>query len=81
MNLFASKRSDKCETYYQVNIYFSACGCYYKLHKTNRPLTMVKNELRTRKRKARNPQGKAAKIKHSPKSEIHDSNSSFDQSK
>ena len=32
---------------------FSACGLYYKLHNVNRPITMKKEGIQTRKRKPR----------------------------
>uniref|UniRef100_A0A1I7X6C5 GATA-type domain-containing protein n=1 Tax=Heterorhabditis bacteriophora TaxID=37862 RepID=A0A1I7X6C5_HETBA len=46
-----------CMTMY-FNIYYSACGLYYKLHNVQRPISMKKDgQLQTRKRKAKNSDG------------------------
>ncbi|KAH7719895.1 GATA transcription factor [Aphelenchoides avenae] len=39
----------------------NACGLYYKLHQVDRPLTMKKDGVQTRKRKPRNPDGTHSK--------------------
>ncbi|KAI6227002.1 hypothetical protein M3Y95_00680900 [Aphelenchoides besseyi] len=39
----------------------NACGLYYKLHQIDRPLTMKKEGVQTRKRKPRNPEGSTSR--------------------
>uniref|UniRef100_A0A914CCE7 GATA-type domain-containing protein n=2 Tax=Acrobeloides nanus TaxID=290746 RepID=A0A914CCE7_9BILA len=43
----------------------NACGLYYKLHQVNRPISMKKEGVQTRKRKPRNPDG-SSKSKRNP---------------
>jgi formylmethanofuran dehydrogenase subunit E len=45
----------------------NACGCYYRLHKVNRPITLIKDEIRTRKRKPRNTESAKERRKHTEK--------------
>uniref|UniRef100_A0AC34GNF6 GATA-type domain-containing protein n=1 Tax=Panagrolaimus sp. ES5 TaxID=591445 RepID=A0AC34GNF6_9BILA len=45
----------------------NACGCYYRLHKVNRPVTLIKDEIRTRKRKPKNTEGIKEKRKNGEK--------------
>ena len=46
---------------------FSACGLYYKLHNVNRPITMKKEGIQTRKRKPRQS-GDVSKNRRNPTS-------------
>jgi len=43
----------------------NACGLYFKLHNVNRPLTMKKEGIQTRKRKPKSAQSQAAAMKMS----------------
>ncbi|GBP58462.1 GATA-binding factor A [Eumeta japonica] len=51
----------------------NACGLYYKLHGINRPLTMRKDGIQTRKRKPKKTANGAKPADESPKKEGHSS--------
>lgn len=44
----------------------NACGLYYKLHQVNRPLTMRKDSIQTRKRKSKASTSSGASVVRSP---------------
>ncbi|KAL4218563.1 Transcription factor GATA-6 [Mactra antiquata] len=61
----------------------NACGLYFKLHQVNRPMSMKKDGIQTRKRKPRSSNGgkksSAKESAHSPQVTSHNLNSSHSQ--